>query len=131
MVNYMVDPNQTTNPPNAIIVSAGIFDELKIRTTPSRSVGLRNIVEDYTPRLIGGIFEELVESAFVINPRVKIICCSIYGADLQAVLSDPSENNNNNNANPDLAQPEPVPELVPVPGGASPDHPPPCHGSCG
>ena len=108
MVNFMVDPNKTDIPPNAVIVSAGIYDVLKIRTTPDRSVGLRNIVEDYTPKLIGGIFEELVESAFLLNPRVKIICCSIYGADLQAILTEPITNNHQyNNALPP-AIPDPV-----------------------
>ena len=89
MVNFMIDTGKTANPPNAVIVSAGIYDVLKIKTSATRSVGLRNIVEDYTPRLIGGIFEELVESAFLINPTVKVICCSIYGADLNAILIDP------------------------------------------
>ena len=39
------------------------------------------------------MFEALVETAFTMNPTVKIVCCSLYGADLQKIISDPIPQN--------------------------------------
>ena len=88
-IKFMIDPATTDHPPNAVVVMGGLYEVLNIKTTPIMSVTLRHMHSEYAPKLINGMYEALVESAFIINPRVKIINCTVYGASMNTML-DPA-----------------------------------------
>ena len=89
VIKFLIDPAVTDSPPSAVVVIGGLYEVLNIKLQPNRSVTLRHFHSEYAPKLINGMYEALVESAFIINPTVKIINCAVYGAEMHKII-DPS-----------------------------------------
>ena len=86
-IKFLIDPHVNPVPPNAVIVMAGLYEILNIKTVPVTTVTLRHLHSEYAPKLINGMFEALVESAFIVNPKVKVINCTIYDADINKMIN--------------------------------------------